>query len=534
MKVGEAITRLLAEYGVETVFGIPGTHTLELYRGLAKDCGIEHVLAHHEQGAGFMADGYARVSGKPGVCFVITGAGVTNIATPMAEAYADSAPMLVISPVNPPDGGGYNQGRLHEITDQPAVTAPFTAFSALAQSVEEIPLLIARAFSLFNSDRPCPVHISIPLPLLSQEVEQPWQAQPMPEKPRVGNEQLEQAKLWIEQAENPVIIVGGGARFCSEQVVELAQTIGCPVVTTIAGRGVIPGSHPLCPGAQLRVPLIQDLLRNSDLAILLATELASTDHYNVTLPVPQKQIRVNLNLPSLQGGSQVLPIRAEVGDTISRLTALIDPQPESRYQTSQVKCDKVKASLNKTTTAKEKCHLQILECIQEYLAEDTLVFSDMTQLAYTAIDYLPLEHSNSWHHPTGYGTLGYAVPAAMGASMVDRGKPVIAIVGDGGLQYTMQELPLAVELELNLTVLLWNNDSLEQIKDDMLEAGIAPIGVKQKNPDFRLLAQACDWHYDQVDCLDELYAKVNTAITTNSPYLLQINEYSIFPEPDSV
>ncbi len=121
MKAGEAITRLLGRYGVKHVFGIPGTHSLELYRGLANEKhGVRHVLAHHEQGAGFMADGYARATGRPGVCYVITGAGVTNITTPMGEAYSDSVPVLVISPVNPPDGGGYNRGRLHEITDQAA------------------------------------------------------------------------------------------------------------------------------------------------------------------------------------------------------------------------------------------------------------------------------------------------------------------------------------------------------------------------------------------------------------------------------
>jgi len=131
MKAGEALVRLLEAYEVDTVFGIPGTHSLELYRGLAGS-GIRHVSPRHEQGGGFMADGYARVSGKPGVCFVITGPGVTNIATPLGQAYMDSVPMLVISPVNTPDPGRRNVGRLHEITDQAAVTAPLTAFSAVA------------------------------------------------------------------------------------------------------------------------------------------------------------------------------------------------------------------------------------------------------------------------------------------------------------------------------------------------------------------------------------------------------------------
>lgn len=160
LTAGQALVRLLANYGVDTVFGIPGVHTLELYRGLPGS-GIRHVLTRHEQGAGFMADGYARVSGKPGVCFVITGPGVTNVATAIGQAYADSVPLLVISSVNHSASLGKGWGCLHETQDQRAMTAPITAFSALALSPEQLPELIARAYAVFDSERPRPVHISI-------------------------------------------------------------------------------------------------------------------------------------------------------------------------------------------------------------------------------------------------------------------------------------------------------------------------------------------------------------------------------------
>ena len=182
MKAGEALVRLLHAYGVDTVFGIPGTHSLELYRGLANS-NLRHVSPRHEQGGGFMADGYARISGKPGVCFVITGPGVTNIATPLGEAYMDSVPMLVISPVNTPDPGGENVGRLHEITDQAAVTAPLTAFSATAQSADDIPILLARAFAVFAGARPQPVHINIPLSVLHEQTRAEWEPVAPPMKP---------------------------------------------------------------------------------------------------------------------------------------------------------------------------------------------------------------------------------------------------------------------------------------------------------------------------------------------------------------
>ena len=530
MKAGEAITHLLAAYGVKHVFGIPGTHTLELYRGLAHDRGIRHILAHHEQGAGFMADGYARITNRPGVCFVITGAGVTNISTPLGEAYADSVPLLVISPVNPVDGGGYNRGRLHEITDQAAVTAPLTAFSATAQSVEEIPELIGRAFMVFASERPRPVHVSVPLPLLRQDITTQWESFDLPQVPCVPTDELDRAKDYIKTAEQPIIVAGGGTRFCSHSVVELAEIIGCPVITTVAGRGVIPASHPLCAGAQLRAATVQTMLGEADLAIFLGTELAQTDHWNDDLPIPQKQIHINIDGPNLLAKGEVVVMRGDVADAIRRLCKEVSiEQKEARTLASKKRCLVLRSNMMNTMTAKERRHWEVLETLRISLPDNAQIFSDMTQLAYTAIDFLPLERPNSWHHPIGFGTLGYALPAAIGGAIADPSRLTVVIVGDAGLQYTMQELPLAVELALNIKIVLWNNDTLEQISDDMIAADIPPIGVRQKNPDFRLLAQACGWGYGSVDKLDDLAPGLAYAFNQPGPHLLQVNEHQLFP-----
>ena len=534
MRAGEAITRLLADYDVSCVFGIPGTHTLELYRGLAGGkYGVEHILAHHEQGAGFMADGYARVTGRPGVCFVITGAGVTNITTPLGEAFSDSVPLLVISPVNPLDGGGFNQGRLHEITDQAAVTAPLTAFSATAHRVSDIPDLIARAFAVFSSERPAPVHLSVPLPLLNEAVHDRWQPRDLPRMPVALDNQIEQAKAYIESAVRPVIVVGGGTRFCAQQVVRLAEAIGCPVITTVAGRGVIPADHMLSPGAQLRAPPVQELLGESDLAIVLGTELGQTDHWHDALPIPSRQIRININGPSLLATGDVVAIRADVADAVDRLCHdLSIEKKQDNAQVSAKRCLRLRDSLADCMTAKEHRHMQVLDVLMAHLPDNTQVFSDMTQLAYTAIDFVPLQRPNSWHHPTGYGTLGYALPAAIGGAIADPTVPVLVIVGDGGLQYTMQELPLAVELKLDIKVLLWNNNRLEQIRDDMVAADITPTGVVQRNPDFKLLAQSCGWGYGVVNEFEQLAAMLANAFAHEGPYLLQVNENKIFTPVD--
>ena len=525
MKTGVTLVKLLERYGVDTVFGIPGTHSLELYRGLSQST-IRHILPRHEQGGGFMADGYARLSGKPGVCFVITGAGVTNITTALGEAYMDSVPLLLISPVNPPDGGKVNRGRLHEITDQSAVTAPLTAFSATVQTVDELPQLIARAFAVFASERPRPVHISVPLPLLRQDIDANWEALTLPAKPVTSQEQLDTAEHWLTAAQRPIIIAGGGCRFCSPAITALAEKFGCPVITSVAGRGVIANSHPLCPGAQLRAEPVQQLLAASDLALLLGTELAPTDRYNDDLAIPERQIRVNLNPDVLLANASTLAIQADVGDFAVRLASQLST-PNAIDSASDA-CHRVRASIQDAMSAKEKQHCDVVTTVQKALPEDTVVVSDMTQLAYSAIDFIPLETPNSWLHPTGYGTLGYALPAAIGACLAAPQRPVLAIVGDAGLQYTMQELTLAAELRLNLTLLLWNNDALQQIRDDMDAAGIQRLAIQQRNPDFIALAQACGWRGKIANSLDELVLCCNEAQQQDgTPYLIQLNEYQL-------
>ena len=505
LTVGEALVNLLEQYGVDTVFGIPGTHSIELYRGLEKSA-IRHILPRHEQGGGFMADGYARSTGKPGVCFVITGPGVTNITTPIGEAYMDSVPMLVISPVNPPDSGKYNQGRLHEITDQAAVTAPMTAFSATVADKDHIPGLISRAFAVFHSERPRPVHISIPLDIITQTIPGSWKAISLPKSSAAETGALIEAAKMINDAENALIIAGGGARFAGGNVVALAEKSAIPVTTSVAGRGIVPVSHALAVTAQLRTEPVKQLARQADLLIILGSELAQTDHWDDGFPecLPQRQVRINLNSGALHATDETVSIIADVNTTLEQLIPMLDTASPQMHQSAGMRISKVRQQLPQTMTAKEQRHIEVLNELMPSLPDGCTVVSDMTQLAYTAIDFIGLNHPNSWHHPTGYGTLGYALPAAMGVAIAKPETPVLAILGDAGIQYTLSELTLAAELNLNLTVLLWNNDALLQISDDMDHANISRFAVTQKNPDFIKLAQACHWRAVTVNELGNL------------------------------
>lgn len=243
---GVYLTQLLKTYGVEIVFGIPGVHTVELYRGLSGS-GLRHITPRHEQGAGFMADGYARASRKPGVCFIISGPGMTNIVTAMGQAYGDSIPMLVISTVNAHGRMGSGEGWLHEMPNQSALVSGVCAFSRSVNRPEELAPALAQAFAVFDSARPRPVHIELPINVMLADASHlPVPEQPVRlTRPSPARASLTEAAALLRFAKTPVILAGGGAVAAAMGVQALAEGLDAPVVMTTNARGILPPDHPL-------------------------------------------------------------------------------------------------------------------------------------------------------------------------------------------------------------------------------------------------------------------------------------------------
>jgi acetolactate synthase-1/2/3 large subunit len=264
---GEKLIEILESYGVELVFGIPGVHTIELYRGL-KRSSIRHITPRHEQGAGFMADGYARATGGVGVCFIITGPGMTNIATAMAQALQDSIPMLVISTVSSSNQLGLGEGRLHELSHQRNLVAEISVFSHTLLRAEELPKVLSRAFGVFASQRPGPVHLEIPLDVISSPADSiDISAWPLPSAPAAAPEAIERAAALLREARRPLIAIGGGAIRAGEEVTRLAEILGAPVVNTVNAKGVVPASHPLAVGGSGSCAAVRDAFREADVVL---------------------------------------------------------------------------------------------------------------------------------------------------------------------------------------------------------------------------------------------------------------------------
>ncbi|HEV8388733.1 MAG TPA: 5-guanidino-2-oxopentanoate decarboxylase [Dongiaceae bacterium] len=521
---GHAAIALLEAYGVDTVFGIPGVHTLELYRGLA-DRKMRHVGVRHEQGAGFMADGYARASGRPGVCCLITGPGLMNAATPIGQAYSDSVPVLVLASVNDSDDLGKGRGRLHEITDQHAAIQPLTGLTRTIRNAAELPEAMVEIFRLFETGRPRPAVLNLTLDMLRAPAALTDARRVRAARPRAAEADIEAAAMLIDAAERPMVIFGGGCVDCADEARALVRRSGAMAVTTTAGKGVIADSDPATLSSSLANTATQKALAEADLVIAVGTELAETDSWSDSLTFHGRLIRIDLDAPTLaRDYPPAVAILADSGPTLAALTERI----RAGRKPDGTRIASIRAANATEIRPLEKKHIAVLDAVRAALPEDGQVFTDMTQIAYTANVYFPCERPRRWFHPVGFGTLGYAVPAAIGGKIACPDRPTIAIVGDGGFLFTMQELGTAVELGLPLPILLWNNDAFGQIAQGMNARDIPELGVRQRNPDYLALARAFGAEAIRPDSVAALRAEIATAFARRGPTLIEVREDASF------
>jgi thiamine pyrophosphate-dependent acetolactate synthase large subunit-like protein len=522
MNVGEASIKLLEAYGVDTVFGIPGVHTLEFCRGLNQSS-IRHVQARNEQGAGFMADGYARACDKPGVALLISGPGVTNALTAIGQAYADSIPMLVVSA----DAASYTLGKglgcLHEVPSLTATTAPLTAFSATAMTPEEVPGLFARAFSVFSSERPRPVHIAIPIDVLEMPATGNWQPVELPQRPAPIAKKIERACELLRGAKQPMICVGGGATLAGEAITEIAEKLGAPVISSIAGKGIMPGSHPLSLGGGVVRAEVQQYLKNADVVLVVGSELSEVDSFEGTLEINGKIIRIDIDTHKM---TDIYPAEvALLGGAKASCEAIARQLGEvSARAASVAEVTAIRTAFRTRLDPGQARHCKLLDLLREVLPDDTRVMGDVCQLVYTGAFAFDVAAPRLWNYPGGYCTLGSALPDAIGAMLACPEQPVVAFAGDGGFMFTVQELVTAAELGLALPIILWNNQGLKQIQDDMILREIELVGVSGINPDFMALAGACHCRAVRAEDAQQIRSAIADAFAADRPTLIEVRE----------
>jgi len=522
---GEVLVKILQNYGIETIFGIPGVHTVELYRGFDA-VSINHVTPRHEQGAGFMADGYTRSSGKVAACFIITGPGMTNIATAMGQALADSIPMLVISSVNHTHQLGLGEGRLHEMPAQQSLVSGVSRFSHTLLRADELPMVLARAFAIFNSERPGPVHIEIPIDVIQTPADHlditPFV---LPSPPGPSAQAIMTCVDWLKNAKKPLIAIGGGSVKAASEVRALAEKLGAPVINTVNAKGVLPYSHPLAVGGSGSCPAVRDALQSADVVLAIGTEFGETDYdyfYEGGVEIKGRLIRIDIDSRQLTRNIRSnLAICSDATQALQALNRSIETLTVD--DSGEIRAAKIR---NELKTTRDLGYEKFFEAIQLALPE-VIIVGDSTQPVYYAWLHFETEKPRRYFHSaSGFGTLGYAIPAAIGAKLAMPSNPVIGLIGDGAAQFTIGEMAAAVEAQLPVIFLIWNNNGYAEIKRFMAEGDIPQIGVDIYTPDFIGLGKAFGCHAVVANDLKQLQQALVTAAAGQLPTVIEVKQHN--------
>ena len=520
MTGAEALIESLRANRVRHVFGIPSTHTLEIYRALGEAPDIAHVTTTHEQGAAFMADGYARVTGRPGVCIVTTGPGVTNAATAIAEAYSDSVPVLCITAHIVSEDIGRGRGHSHELRSQESVLAGITDENRLILSPDEVGRAAHDAFRRFGNGRPRPVSLAIPVDV--QEAATPLHVPDAPTgtPPTPDGDALERAVDLLNSAATPAIVAGGGAQQAAGDLLALAERLDAPIVTTLNGKGVVPSGHPL-EASLVIYRSVTRFLEECDVVLAVGTELSPADFWTGPLQLSGRLVQVDID-PEQIGRNH--PVDAPVvGDAGAALTMLLDSVTSRGSKRGASRADQARAVAEKEALVMGRSYLPWIRALRKAMpAESTLALDVAMVAGFGAYPFYDLPGPRTWMNPSGLGTLGYALPAAIGAKIARPERAVAALTGDGGFMFTMSELMVAAQHRLAVPVVIWNDRAFGEIDRLMRERGYEPFATDLHVPDLATLAAAYGAAFARVHAPEELMTAVEGALAADGPTLVEV------------
>ena len=521
---GEWVVGALAREGVRHVFGIPGIHNLPIYDALLRQSAITHVLARHEQGAAFMADGYARASGEPGVVVVTSGPAATNTITPLSESYAGSVPVLLVMSDIASSLVGRDLGALHEVPNQIECFRPVTRWAEALGDTAAIPTSIAAAFELFRTGRPGPSALSIPNDLLFARAEASPPAPGGGRRPPCHVADVDAAARRLRGATRPLIITGGGviAAGAEREMVALARRLGAPVVSTVAGRGALDERDPLWHSVLPDRRATADALRAADVVFAIGTKLGhrSLEKLGVTLSAGQTLLQLDID-PAVIGRTFKAEV-AVIGDARDGLGRLLEAlgagAPSTGWDRAWL------AALRKDAGPRFTADVAAaIAALRGALPDDAILVNDQTGLTYWMEHRFPVYAPRTFLYPTGSAVLGYAVPAAIGAKLARPERAVIAVAGDGGFMFSVAELATAVKYRLPIVFLVVNDErygAIKYLQERIYEGRWGETDLV--NPDFPALARAFGAHGERLPNLDALPRAIERAITADGPTLLEL------------
>jgi acetolactate synthase-1/2/3 large subunit len=505
MTGARALIKALEAQGVEVIFGLPGGAILPVYDPLIESP-IRHILVRHEQGAGHMAEGYAQATGKPGVAMVTSGPGATNIVTPIADAYMDSIPIVVITGQVARAAIGTDA---FQECDTTGITMGITKHNFLVKDARELPRVVAEAFYIATTGRPGPVLIDVPKDVSNEEIEyeEPGEIDLPGYRPRTAPdpEAVRRAADLVLSSKRPVFYLGGGimrAR-CADAVRELVDLVGAPAVTTLMARGAIPDSHPLClgmPGMHGTYAAVT-AMQKADLLIALGTRFDDRVTGKVSAFAPNARV-IHADVDPAEIGKVRRPDVALLGDlrlTVPALAAVLRskgeglPLPIAEWlQTVRSWKEKYPLTYDRSATDVIKPQY-VVETLRSMVPDDTILVAGVGQHQMWASQFWRFERPYTWINSGGLGTMGFAVPAGIGAKVGCPDKLVWVIDGDGCFQMTAQELVTAASERIPVKVAILNNAYLGMVRQWQhlfYEERYSEVYLSPDLPDYALWAEA--------------------------------------------
>ena len=528
MTGGEALVKSLVNEGVDVIFGIPGIQLYGITVALRDEPKIRMITTRHEQAATYMADGYARASGKPGVALVVPGVGLYNAASGVATAYARSSPVLVIAGQVPRGMIGRNLGAVHEVMDQGSALGSITKWRRMAMRPREIPEAVFEAFRQMRTGRSRPVLIEVP-PEAGVEVEEVQLRNPAPISRIVPSpEQLRQAAQIIANSQLPVIFAGGGvARSDAEgALVRLAEATNIPVITSTGGKGTIPDGHPLCYGScfsprgeRQEMNELYDVMAAADVVVGIGTR------FSLGNPAGDASTLININIDDAdltRIQSNTIPLHGDAKATIDALLPHLSAAGANDRPSPAEAVAAARRLVAYRDIQLEEPQYPVLEVIQRTVPENACVVWDVTQLGFYARTHYQVQRPKTYIDSGYQFNLGYAFPTALGAKVARPERPTICMTGDGGFMFNAAELATAIKYHINVVTIVWRNDSYGNVARDLDDFFGGAYGTDLVNPDFVKFAESFGAIGLRAGSPMELEGLIPKALSYDAPVVIDV------------
>ncbi|MGH8260409.1 MAG: thiamine pyrophosphate-dependent enzyme [Steroidobacteraceae bacterium] len=519
MTGGEAIVAGLLAHDIDTVFGLPGAQIYGLYDALQRAQPRLRVIgARHEQACSYMALGYARATGRPSVCVVVPGPGVLNAGAGLLTAFGGNQPVLCVTGQVPLAFLDRGRGHLHEMPDQLATLRSFTKWAERIEYPALAPSRIAQAFQQMTSGRPGPVALEMPWDVFTQAVEvEPCQPLARIAPPPADPARIEQAARLIAQSRSPMVFVGGGAVDAPQEVLDLAELIDAPVVAFRTGRGIVSNAHEL----GLTIAEAYRLWPRTDLMIGIGTRLEVPFWRWPFRPQGLRSIRIDIDPAEMRRFAPDAAVIADAAEGTRALAGAVRRLGRSRTGwREEIRRARPAAAADVAAIQPQIDYLRVL---REVMPANGIVTDEISQVGFTSWYGYPVYEPRTFIASGYQGTLGSGYATALGAKAAFPGRPVVAIAGDGGFMFTVQELATAVQYRIGVVALVFNNEAYGNVRRDQQESfGGRLLGSELHNPDFLRLAESFGVAGARVESPQALRPALERALSDGCPALIEI------------